>query len=43
MTVHGSTGSDDFNSVKGYLERGLEVLEKELTLFEVMLKQKKLV
>eukprot|EP00752_Nemacystus_decipiens_P017935 g16078.t1 len=36
-------GSDDFNSVKGHLEKGMEVLEKELGLLQVMLQQKKLI
>lgn len=43
LTVHDSVGSDDFKSVKGDLERGMEVLEKELALFKVMLQQKKLI
>lgn len=36
-------GSDDFTTVKGCLDRGMEVLEKELALFQVMLQQKKLI
>ncbi|CAM9439841.1 unnamed protein product [Pylaiella littoralis] len=36
-------GSDEFTAVKGYLEKGLEVLEEELRLFEGMLKKKKLI
>lgn len=41
--VHDSAGSDEFTAVKGYLEKGLEVLEEELRLFEGMLKKKKLI
>lgn len=41
--IHYTAGSDDFNSVKGDLEKGMEVLEKELALFQVMLQQKKLI
>ena len=37
------SGSDEHNAVKGDLEKGMEVLEKELALFKVMLTQKKLV
>lgn len=43
LIVCGTTGSEEFNSVKGDLDRGMEVLERELALFKVMLKQKKLV
>lgn len=43
LAVHDAAGSDDFKSVKGDLEKGMEVLEKELALFKVMLQQKKLI
>ena len=43
LMVDDTAGSDDFKSVKGDLEKGMEVLEKELALFEVMLQQKKLI
>ena len=43
MTVHAAAGSDEFKSVKGDLEKGMEVLENELALLKMMLQQKKLI
>lgn len=43
LTLHGTAGSDDFKSVKEDLDKGMEVLHKELALFKVMLQQKKLI
>lgn len=43
LMIHDTAGSDDYTSVKEDLEKGMEVLEKELALFKVMLQQKKLI